>query len=177
MVTKYDTRKKYLLSNANVAGNKYKKFGPGSIIGREPHKWHNIHGFVGGRDIEAEGGKYDNNGNYVPDKFVRDFNTDKRAAVRAMNPKTRVRNFMDDGFTREKAEKMVKESPIELVEYRRSQGNNPNKKRQNTPYRGGKIAYKFGNSMDAKYVNRKQKTNTIKRKPATKRKITRVKHK
>jgi hypothetical protein len=63
------------------------------------------------------------------------------------------------------------------VEYRRSQGNNPNKKRINTQYRGGKIAYKFGNSMDAKYVNRKQKTNTTKRKPATKRKITRVKRK
>jgi len=58
---------------------------------------------------------------------------------------------------------------------RRKQGSNNDKKRYNTPYRGGKIAYKFGNSTSEKYVNRKQKTNVTKHKPVTKRKVTRVK--
>lgn len=58
-----------------------------------------------------------------------------------------------------------------LRDEKRKQGSNGDKKRYNIPYRGGKIAYKFGNSMDTKYINRKQKTN------ATKRKVSRVKRK
>lgn len=58
-----------------------------------------------------------------------------------------------------------------LRDEKRKQDSNGEKKRYNTPYRGGKIAYKFGNSTSEKYINRKQKTN------ATKRKITRVKRK
>lgn len=49
----------------------------------------------------------------------------------------------------------------------RKQEENKDRKRYNTPYRGGKIAYKFGNSLTEKYLHRKQKTVTCKKKPTT----------
>jgi hypothetical protein len=50
---------------------------------------------------------------------------------------------------------------------KRKQTENNEKKRYNTPYRGGKIAYKFGNSLTEKYLHRKQKTVNCKKKPTT----------
>lgn len=159
MVTKYDTRKKYIVSQSNVYGNKYKditgkgrivkdlngkpefrerKYGPGLVVGHDRVDINRKSGktvFTGGRPIEGEGGKYDNEGHYIPDRLVRNFETDKRAAIRAMNPKSRVRNFIDDGFTREKAEQMVKESPLKLEEYRKKQKTNATKRKPTTTKR------------------------------------------